>query len=84
MNKIEGKAISLTYAATNNVSLGVVYGKAESNRTDKPSSEKIKIAAIGYNLGPVALNAEYTDTANIGGLAGADAKELIVKASTKF
>ena len=82
--QIEGKAISLTYAATNNVSLGVVYGKAESNRTDKPSSEKIKIAAIGYNLGPVALNAEYTDTANVGGLAGADAKELIVKASTKF
>jgi hypothetical protein len=82
--QIEGKAISLTYAATNNVSLGVVYGKAESNRSDKPSSEKIKIAAIGYNLGPVALNAEYTDTANVGGLAGADAKELIVKASTKF
>ena len=82
--QIKGKAISLTYAATNNLSLGVVYGKAESNFTSKPSSEKIKIAAIGYNLGPVALNAEYTDTANVGGLAGADAKELIVKASTKF
>ena len=82
--RIEGQAISLTYAATNNLSLGVVYGKAESNFTSIPSSEKIKIAAIGYNLGPVALNAEYTDTANVGGLAGADAKELIVKASTKF
>jgi len=82
--RIEGQAISLTYAATNNLSLGVVYGKAESNFTSKPSSEKIKIAAIGYNLGPVALNAEYTDTTNIGGLAAADAKELIVKASTKF
>jgi hypothetical protein len=32
----------------------------------------------------VALNAEYTDTTNIGGLAASDAKELIVKASTKF
>lgn len=82
--QIKGKAMSLTYAATNNVSLGVVYGKASSNRADKPSDEKIKIAAIGYNLGPIALNAEYTDTANIGGIAGVDAKELIVKASTKF
>ncbi len=82
--QIKGSAISLTYAATNNLSLGVVYGEAESNRTDKPSTEKIKIAAIGYNLGPVALNAEYTDTTSVGGLAGADAKELIVKASTKF
>jgi len=82
--QIKGKAISLTYAATNNLSLGVVYGKAESNATAKPLDEKIKIAAIGYNLGPVALNAEYTDTTNVGGLAGSDAKELIVKASTKF
>ena len=82
--QIKGSAVSLTYAATNNLSLGVVYGEAESNRTDKPSTEKIKIAAIGYNLGPVALNAEYTDTTSVGGLAGADAKELIVKASTKF
>jgi hypothetical protein len=82
--QIKGKAMSLTYAATNNLSLGVVYGKASSNRADKPSDEKIKIAAIGYNLGPVALNAEYTDTANVGGVAGVDGKELIVKASTKF
>jgi hypothetical protein len=82
--QIKGKAISLTYAATNNLSLGVVYAKADSNATAKPEDEKIKIAAIGYNLGPVALNAEYTDTTNVGGLAGADAKELIVKASTKF
>jgi hypothetical protein len=82
--QIKGKAVSLTYAATNNLSLGVVYGKAESNSTAKPVDEKIKIAAIGYNLGPVALNAEYTDTTNVGGLAGSDAKEIIVKASTKF
>jgi hypothetical protein len=82
--QIEGKAISLTYAATNNLSLGVVYGKAESNFTSKPMTEKIKIAAIGYNLGPVALNAEYTDTTNVGGITASDAKELIVKASTKF
>ena len=82
--QIKGKAMSLTYAATNNLSLGVVYGKASSNRADKPLDEKIKIAAIGYNLGPVALNAEYTDTTNVGGLVSSDAKELIVKASTKF
>lgn len=82
--QIKGKAMSLTYAATNNLSLGVVYGKAESNATAKPMTEKIKIAAIGYNLGPVALNAEYTDTTNVGGVTAADAKELIVKASTKF
>jgi hypothetical protein len=82
--EIKGKAASLTFAATKDLSLGVVYGKADSNRADKTSDEKIKIVAIGYNLGPVALNAEYTDTNNINGTADNDGKEFIIKASTRF
>jgi len=82
--EIKGKAASLTFAATKDLSLGVVYGKADSNLSTKPADEKIKIVAVGYSLGPVALNAEYTNTDNIGGVAGADAKEIIVKASTRF
>ena len=82
--EIKGKAVSLSFAATKELSLGVVYGKADSNLTTKPVDEKIKIVAIGYSLGPVALNAEYTDTNNVGGVSDADAKEFIVKASTRF
>jgi hypothetical protein len=82
--EIKGKAVSLSFAATKELSLGVVYGKADSNLTTKPVDEKIKIVAIGYNLGPVALNGEYTDTNNVGGVSDADAKEFIVKASTRF
>ena len=82
--EIKGKAVSLSFAATKDLSLGVVYGKADSNLTTKPVDEKIKIVAIGYSLGPVALNAEYTDTNNVGGVSDADAKEFIVKASTRF
>jgi len=82
--EIKGRAASLSFAATKDLSLGVVYGKADSNLSTKPVDEKIKIVAIGYNLGPVALNGEYTDTNNIGGVSAADAKEFIVKASTRF
>jgi hypothetical protein len=82
--EIKGKAASLTFAATKDLSLGVVYGKADSNLTTKPRDEKIKIVAIGYSLGPVALNAEYTDTSNVGGVADKDSNEFIVKASTRF
>ena len=82
--QIKGKAASLTFAATKDLSLGVVYGKADSNRSDKPSDEKIKIVAIGYSLGPIALNGEYTDTSHINGSATDDGKEFIVKASTRF
>jgi hypothetical protein len=82
--EIKGKAASLTFAATKDLSLGVVYAKADSNLSTKPTDEKTKIVAIGYSLGPVALNAEYTDTNNIGGEADKDGKEFIVKASTRF
>ena len=82
---IKGKAASLTFAATKDLSLGVVYAKAESNLVaSKPVDEKTKIVAIGYNLGPVVLNAEYTDVDNVSGVRAADGKELIIKASTKF
>jgi hypothetical protein len=82
--EIKGKAVSLSYAATKDLSLGVVYGKADSNLSTKPTDEKIKIVAIGYNLGPVALNGEFTDVENNGGARSADSKEFIVKASTRF
>ena len=82
--EIKGKAASLTFAATKDLSLGVVYGKADSNLSTKLSDEKIKIVAIGYNLGPVALNGEFTDVENNSGVASADSKEFIVKASTRF
>ena len=82
--EIKGKAASLTFAATKDLSLGVVYGKADSNLSTKLSDEKIKIVAIGYNLGPVALNGEFTDVENNGGATSADSKEFIVKASTRF
>jgi hypothetical protein len=82
--QIKGKAASLSFAATKDLSLGVVYGKADSNLSTKPTDEKIKIVAIGYNLGPVALNAEYTDVENNGGVRSADSNEFIIKASTRF
>ena len=82
--EIKGRAASLTFAATKDLSIGVVYGKADSNLSTRPVDEKTKIVAIGYSLGPVALNAEYTDTNNVTGVADNDAKEFIIKASTRF
>jgi hypothetical protein len=82
--EIKGKAASLSFAATKDLSLGVVYGKADSNLSSKTADEKIKIVAIGYNLGPVALNGEFTDVENNGGSTSADSKEFIIKASTRF
>ena len=79
----KGQAVGVSFAATKELSLGLTYGKADvSNGT---ADEKIKVAAIGYNLGPVVINAEYTDTENVSGVTThGDSQEIIVKVSTKF
>ena len=78
-----GKALGVSFAATKDLSFGLVYGKADLSTASV--DEKIKIAAIGYNLGPVVINTEYTDTENLrGSTANGDTKEVIVKVSTKF
>ena len=75
--------MGVSFAATKDLSLGLVYGKADLSTASV--DEKIKIAAIGYNLGPVVINTEYTDTENLrGSTANGDTKEVIVKVSTKF
>jgi hypothetical protein len=81
---IKAKAIALSFAATKELSFGATYGKAESNLTTNPEDEKTKLFAVGYNLGPVALNAQYLNTENVDGVGSVDTEQFIIKASTKF
>jgi len=87
-----GKSLGVAYAATPNFSLGAVYGKAHLGGTSSlvatanQDTEKTKIISAGYNLGPVVVNAQVRETTNIGGSGSVngDAKDAIVKVSTKF
>jgi len=80
---VDGKAASLTYAATKDLSIGTTYGKA--SKTAGTADEKIKLISLGYNLGPVVLNATARKTDNIGGVTtNGDSKDAIIKLSTKF
>jgi hypothetical protein len=81
---IKAKAIALSFAATKELSFGATYGKAESNISSSPEDEKTKLFAVGYNLGPVALNAQYLNTENVDGVRSVDTEQVIIKASTKF
>ena len=89
--ELTGKSVGVAYAITPNVSLGAVYAKAEmsGNSTAALASvdtEKSKIVSIGYNMGPVVLNGQYRETDNVSGASSVngDAKDAIVKLSTKF
>jgi hypothetical protein len=86
-----GKAIGVAYAVNPTLSLGAVYAKAElggnaTNATTNTDTEKTKIISIGYNMGPVVLNAQARDTKSVGGSSATngDARDGIIKLSTKF
>jgi hypothetical protein len=82
--EVDGKAASITFAATKDFSIGATYGKAESSTADTVD-EKIKLISLGYNLGPVAVNATVRDVENQGGLtSNGDSQDAIVRLSTKF
>lgn len=82
--EVKGKAASLTFAATKELTIGATYGRATTDLAGAPETEKTKIVALGYNLGPVVLNAQYQDVDSAGGLANTDAESFIIKASTLF
>lgn len=82
--EVDGQAASITFAATKDLSLGLTYGKSDSSTTGTVD-EKIKLVAVGYNLGPVAVNAVIRDVENQAGLvANGDSQDAIVRLSTKF
>ena len=82
--EVDGKAASITFAATKDFSIGATYGKADSSAAGTVD-EKIKLVSLGYNLGPVAVNATIRDVENQGGLtSNGDSQDAIVRLSTKF
>jgi len=82
--EVDGKAASITFAATKDLSLGLTYGKSDSSTTGTVD-EKIKLISLGYSLGPVVVNTTVRDVENQAGLiANGDSRDAIVRLSTKF
>ena len=84
-HELEGKSIGLAFAVNKDLSIGVYQATAESNqKAVAAAEEKTKAITLGYNLGPVTLQAQYKDTENNAGLAANDGKTGGIKLSTKF
>jgi Gram-negative porin len=86
-----GRSVGVAYAINPQWSVGAVYAKADLGGDSAVAlanveSEKTKIIAIGYNMGPVVINAQARDTKAVGGSSTntGDAKDGIIKVSTKF
>jgi hypothetical protein len=75
----------VTYAATKDISLGLVQAKTDLS-TASTKEEKITSAQIGYNLGPVAIAAAVSKVDDVGAstTAGTDSKEIQFRITTAF
>ena len=86
-SELTGKAFGLAYAVNKELSIGVYQATAEAKGDAASAStekEKTKALTVGYNLGPVTVQAQYKDTENHAGVDGLDGKTGGIKISTKF
>jgi len=78
----KGRSYGAAYAVNKDLSVGYTYGKAE--KTASTVDEITHMVAVGYNLGPVSLQAQYKDVANHANTTNADGTILGVYLGTKF
>jgi len=89
---LDVKTYGLTYAASPNVTLGLVQIKTDvTGLANAGNKEKITSLQLGYNLGPVAVVAAYSKGENVqgGGTTAptstpSDITEGAIRLSTKF
>jgi hypothetical protein len=88
---IEAKTTSFgaAFAATKEITIGLIHSKTEADgilttTAATTPDEKIKAVNIGYNLGPVVINAMYAQGENVGGVANVDTDALHLNFTTKF
>lgn len=75
LNEITENHYGAAYAVNNNLSVGLLYAKAEASgagASNTSVTEKTKAIQVGYNLGPVSLTAAVAKNSDVGGTAGQD------------
>ncbi len=77
------KTFGLTYAASQNVTLGLVQLRTDIEGATV-SKEKITSLQVGYNLGPVAVVLAHSKGDDINAVAGQDITETALRLSTRF
>jgi len=78
----KGRSYGAAYAVNKDLSVGYTYGKAE--KTASTVDEITHMVAVGYNLGPVSLQAQYKDVANHANTNNADGTIVGVYLGTRF
>ena len=79
-----GKVVvaSVSYAASDKLSFSV--SKAETDTDGSSVQEEITLFGVGYNLGGLAVTAQFAETKNIGAVAGDDGESFQVRTVYAF
>jgi hypothetical protein len=77
----DGRSYGVAYAINKDVSVGLTYGEAK-----RPGlkDEETVLVALGYNLGPVTVQAQHKIAQNVGGTAANDGEITGIYLGTKF
>lgn len=88
---IEAKTTSFgaAFAASKEITIGLIQSKTSADgvtttTTSVVPDEKIRAVNIGYNLGPVVINAMYAQGQDVGGVANVDTDALHLNFTTRF
>lgn len=78
--------VGVTFALNDNATLGLNHTRTDgkTSGTAYTGEEEINIIALGYNLGPVAIVAQYADVSDLGGTKGSDGEAFAIRVTTKF
>lgn len=84
-DEYEYKKAGITFAANDNLSLGINYleGEKKTNGADQGNDEEIIMASVGYNFGGLGLEITYAEVDNAGYTTD-DAEVLQIRTIQKF
>jgi hypothetical protein len=83
--EITEKAISAAFAVNKDLTVGLLYAKADQEGTaGSLVDQKIKALNIGYALGPIDVAVGYAKNKDQNSIAGADTDHFIARMITRF
>ena len=77
----DGRSYGAAYAINKDLSVGLTYAEA---KRDGSKNEETMLVAIGYNLGPVTVQAQHKIANNVGGSAANDGEITGIYLGTRF
>jgi hypothetical protein len=85
-SEVATEELAVTYAVTDNMSVGLQYAETEVTTEEGKldDKEEVTMLSAGYNLGAISMSVNYADVQDAKGVAGTDTEFFNVRVGTKF